>query len=61
MGADVETRRGVASTDGRPSVILPSDPRKRFMGSGEVAAAVIAALLSGLIAGGLGWIAAGLF
>lgn len=32
----------------------------RSVGSGEVAAAIIAALLSGLLATGLGWIAAGL-
>ncbi len=31
------------------------------MGSGEVAGAIIVALLSGLFATGLGWIAAGLF
>ena len=52
-----------ASPEAKPAGPLDRYPGRRFgrwIGSGEVAGAIIAALRFGLLATGLGWLAAGL-
>jgi hypothetical protein len=58
--ADRPPRRGLMSTGLPPRVILPPVHPKRSMDGGEVAGALIGALLFGLIAAGLAWLAVGL-
>lgn len=58
---DRRGRRGLASTGIMSRVILPPGRSRRSMGSGDVAGAIIAVLLCGLIVAGLGWFAVGLF